>query len=151
MKRYADKPFAMLGVNSDDPSRLKSILDAKTVTWKNWADGPRGPIAVQWHIQSIPTIYVLDQKGVIRYKNVRGKELEEAVAKLLGDEGTPSDKAENEAKSSLAARAPWQEAGGRIGQGELVAGWQETGCRQDAFRQWTSNDRHADQQNHRFP
>ena len=32
-----------------------------------------------------PTIYVLDQKGVIRYRDVRDEEMEEAVLKLLAE------------------------------------------------------------------
>ena len=30
-----------------------------------------------------PTIYLLDAKGVIRYKNLRGKELDEAIDLLV--------------------------------------------------------------------
>jgi S1-C subfamily serine protease/thiol-disulfide isomerase/thioredoxin len=84
VERHADKPFALLGVNCDDPSRLKKVLDAKTVIWKNWADGPQGPIAKQWYIEGFPTLFVLDREGVIRYKDVRGEELEKAVGELLG-------------------------------------------------------------------
>ena len=32
-----------------------------------------------------PTIYVLDAKGVIRYKNVRGEAMDQAVDTLLAE------------------------------------------------------------------
>ena len=32
-----------------------------------------------------PTIYVLDEKGVIRYKNARGEEMDRAVDALLDE------------------------------------------------------------------
>jgi hypothetical protein len=35
-------------------------------------------------VRSWPTIYVLDHKGVIRYKDVQDKKLDEAVDELLG-------------------------------------------------------------------
>jgi thiol-disulfide isomerase/thioredoxin len=112
-KRYADKPFAVLGVNCDEPSRLKSVLDSKAVTWKNWSDGPRGPISKQWRIQGFPTIFVLDQKGIIRYKDVRGKELENAIAKLLGADGKTAEKA-----GGAANKADTGDVGKKKGEGE---------------------------------
>jgi hypothetical protein len=39
-----------------------------------------------------PTIYVLDQNGVIRYKNVREKAMDEAVDALLAKLDKPDQK-----------------------------------------------------------
>jgi S1-C subfamily serine protease/thiol-disulfide isomerase/thioredoxin len=83
VSKYVGKPFAILGVNCDEAARLKRVLDAKTVTWRNWADGPAGPISAHWHVDGFPTLFVLDQNGVIRYRNVRGYDLENAVAELM--------------------------------------------------------------------
>ena len=33
---------------------------------------PSGPIATAWNVHGWPTIYVLDDKGVMRYKDVTG-------------------------------------------------------------------------------
>jgi hypothetical protein len=38
-----------------------------------------------WQVTAFPTIYVLDAHGVIRYKDVRGEELEKAVNALLAE------------------------------------------------------------------
>ena len=35
------------------------------------------------NISFYPTIYVIDAKGTIRYKNIRGEELEKAIETLL--------------------------------------------------------------------
>src|SRR5260370_5755065 len=87
VKRLADKPFALLGINSDkDKDDLKKAMEEEKITWRSWWNGPqgtKGPIAKKWNVQSWPTIYILDQKGVIRYKNVRGEKMDEAVDKLL--------------------------------------------------------------------
>lgn len=85
VKRLEGRPFALLGVNSDRPgSNLKAFVQAERITWRNWQDGgQRGPIATFYGIRAWPTIYVLDADGVIRYKNVRGRQLDMAVDALL--------------------------------------------------------------------
>ena len=40
---------------------------------------------LDWDVKAFPTIYVLDAKGVVRYKNVRGHDMEEAVNTLLAE------------------------------------------------------------------
>ncbi len=88
VKRLADKPFTLLGINSDpDREDLKSVLEDEQITWRSWWDGgsTNGPIATNWHVRSWPTIYVLDHKGVIRYKNVRGEDMDKAVETLLAE------------------------------------------------------------------
>ena len=85
VQRLAGKPFTLLGINSDQSrSALQKIIREQGITWPQIFDGSRGPIAKQWNVKSFPTIYVIDQKGVIRYRNVRGEALEKAVAGLLG-------------------------------------------------------------------
>jgi hypothetical protein len=38
-------------------------------------------------VRTFPTVFVLDPKGVIRSKHLRGSELEKAVEKLLAEAG----------------------------------------------------------------
>jgi len=86
VKRLEGKPFALLGINSDrDREKLKEVLKKEEITWRSWWDGGStcGPIASKWNVTGWPTIYVLDAKGVIRYRDVREKKLDEAVDKLL--------------------------------------------------------------------
>ncbi len=85
--RLKDKPFALIGVNSDaDKVELKPHLVEEKITWRSFWNGPKGtsgPISGKWNVRSWPTIYVLDHKGVIRFKNVRGEEMDKAVDQLL--------------------------------------------------------------------
>jgi hypothetical protein len=80
-----DKPFALLGINSDgDAETLKPILAKNGIRWRQAVDGATdGPLATRWNVQGWPTIYVLDAKGVIRHRDLRGEELEAAVLKLV--------------------------------------------------------------------
>jgi len=84
-KRLEGKPFALLGVNSDSKERVRQAMKKENITWRSWWDGGStdGPIANAWNVSGWPTIYVLDAKGVIRHKNVRGEEMDKAVDALL--------------------------------------------------------------------
>ena len=93
--RLSDKPFALIGVNSDqDRDDLKDIMKKEQITWRSFWDGgsTNGPIATAWNVSGWPTIYVLDHKGVIRYKNVRGEAMDQAVDKLLEEMSTAGAK-----------------------------------------------------------
>ena len=85
VKRLEDKPFALLGVNSDPLKKVKAAMKRENLTWRSWWDGgdTQGPIATAWNVSGWPTIYVLDHRGVIRYKNVRGEAMDKAVDTLL--------------------------------------------------------------------
>ena len=87
VKRLADEPFALIGVNSDgDKEALKKTLVKENITWRsfwNGPDGTRGMISARWNVTGWPTIYILDHKGVIRFKGPRGEAMDEAVDQLL--------------------------------------------------------------------
>ena len=86
VERLADKPFALLGVNSDsDRQELKKVQEKEQITWRSWWDGgsTEGPIAHKWNVTAWPAIYVLDHKGVIRFMHVREQTLDRAVETLL--------------------------------------------------------------------
>ncbi len=89
VKRLADAPFALIGVNSDaDKDALRPRMAEENITWRSFWNGPKGtggPISESWNVQSWPTIYVLDENGVIRFKNVRGDAMDEAVDTLLAE------------------------------------------------------------------
>ena len=56
------------------------------MTWASFWNGPKGsagPLARAWNVRHWPTIYVLDDRGVIRFKNPTPKELNAAVDELL--------------------------------------------------------------------
>ncbi|MFT7617558.1 MAG: hypothetical protein ACI97A_001197 [Planctomycetota bacterium] len=88
VKRLANKPFALIGINSDkDREKLKKTLIEKNITWRSFWNGgsTSGPISTKWNVSGWPTIYVLDAKGMIRYKGVRGEAMDKAVDGLLAE------------------------------------------------------------------
>jgi len=87
VERMKDKPFAMLGVNSDrDREELKTFLTNENIGWQMWFEGGTdGPISTRWNVHAWPTIYVLDAEGKIRFKNVRGEAMDHAVDELMAE------------------------------------------------------------------
>ena len=86
VKRLEGKSFALIGINSDaDRKQLKEVMKKEQITWRSFWDGGKigGPIATRWNVHAWPTIYVLDQQGVIRAKQLRGSALDKKVDELM--------------------------------------------------------------------
>ena len=91
VERLKDRPFALLGINSDaDREQARAVVAREGVNWRSWFDGGRvdGPIAEEWHVRGWPTIIVLDRAGVIRYTGLPHhvpSPLNDAVDSLLAE------------------------------------------------------------------
>jgi thiol-disulfide isomerase/thioredoxin len=70
--RFADKPFALVGVNSDvNTWTARQQVQELGVSWPSWwdaGDARGGPIAQRWNVHALPTTYVIDRRGVIRFR-----------------------------------------------------------------------------------
>ncbi len=87
VEKLKDQPFALIGVNSDkDKSYYAQQQQEMGVSWRSFWCGEKGTggaIPTKWGVTGWPTIYILDHKGVIRFKNLRNEKMEEAVVQLL--------------------------------------------------------------------
>jgi hypothetical protein len=85
------KPFALLGVNSDTSLKnLKAFEPTDAFPGRSWWDGGIGGLLARtWQVPGWPACFVLDQRGVIRFVHVTGKELDRAVDELM-QQLTPS-------------------------------------------------------------
>ena len=83
--RLKDKAFVLLSVNTDqEKATLQKAIAAGEITWRCWRDGgTTGPITTKWLVKEFPTTYVLDHKGVIRFKDLKDQPLDDAVDRLL--------------------------------------------------------------------
>ncbi len=74
VKEMKDRPFALIGVNSDaDKEKLRPRMKEENITWRsfwNGLEGTSGPISAEWNVTGWPTLYVIDHNGVIRAKSV---------------------------------------------------------------------------------
>ena len=89
LERYKGENVVLLGVNSDE--ELETIREAKErerLHYRTWWDGDTdGPISTEWDVWMWPSVFILDEDGVIRFVNRRGDGMIEAVDQLL-EEGT---------------------------------------------------------------
>ena len=86
VEKMKDRPFALLGVNTDNQAKLEELVTKGTVTWRTWADGQQGPIATDWGVGGFPQIYLIDHQGVVRklYGGVPDeKDFQESIETLV--------------------------------------------------------------------
>jgi peroxiredoxin len=89
VEHFKHRPFVLIGVNGDE--KLAAATQAVTkhsIPWRsfwNGTEGAGGPIARDWNVRSWPTVYVIDQKGIIRHKYLQGKRLDDPLEKLVAE------------------------------------------------------------------
>ncbi|MCS6976107.1 MAG: TlpA family protein disulfide reductase [Gemmatales bacterium] len=93
-EKMKDKPFVLLGVNSDrNRERVKQFVKERDVTWRSWWNGgsPAGPISAKYGVQGWPTLYLIDDKGIVRARWVGApspQELDKTVEEWVAKVGT---------------------------------------------------------------
>jgi hypothetical protein len=93
VKRLEGKPFALIGVNSDDSREtVKSARVSENLSWRSFWNGGStdGPISRAWGVRGWPSIWVIDAKGIVRKKfegAPQGDILDQAVDQLLREMG----------------------------------------------------------------
>ncbi len=88
VEKLKDKPFTLVSISADEEKEtLTNFLAKEKMPWTHWWSGSSGGILEDWDVQYYPTIYVIDAKGIIRHKDLRGAELEKAVEELLVEAG----------------------------------------------------------------
>jgi len=83
---YHGAGFEIIGVSLDsDRDALVNYTQAHGMTWPQYFDGQgwQNKLAVKYGVESIPMNYLLDRRGVILGKSLRGTELGAAVAKAV--------------------------------------------------------------------
>jgi peroxiredoxin len=85
-QKYQDKNFTILSVSldSDEKSWLRAI-EADGMEWNHVSDLKKweSSIIPVYHLDAIPMTYLLDDKGIIIGKNLRGADLENKLAEVL--------------------------------------------------------------------
>lgn len=81
--KYADRPFALIGVNGDvNREMIRPVLAVEKITWRSFWTGERGPagaIPADWNVTAWPTVFLIDHQGVIRARQMNDELLEELV------------------------------------------------------------------------
>ena len=93
-ERMKDQPFILIGINSDPPQKMFEIIQKEKITWPTLLDDYNQPnsINAQWYVQGWPTIFLIDEKGVIRRHwvgspgdEIIDQQVQELLKKASGD------------------------------------------------------------------
>jgi len=87
VKKYANRPFVLIGVNADqDPLKARRLAQEQGLTMRSfWTgpDGPEGPIPTAWHLRGWPMVFILDHEGIIRHKSHGGPKVDPTIEKWV--------------------------------------------------------------------
>jgi peroxiredoxin len=90
VQRMKDRPFAIVGVNGDDPKELPDLLKKNPIPWRSLRNQRKdgATISREWNLKGWPTLFLIDAKGVIRHRWIGSpgdKVLDKAVEALVGE------------------------------------------------------------------
>jgi peroxiredoxin len=87
-KKFNREGFEIIGISLDsDREALEKFIKTYDMTWPQYFDGKgwQNGLAEQYRVRAIPATYLIDKKGKIRYRSLRGAELESAVERLINE------------------------------------------------------------------
>jgi thiol-disulfide isomerase/thioredoxin len=87
--KYKSQGLEIISYSIDDKETAwKTAIEKDQMTWKHASNliGWKDEIALNYQIESIPTLFILDSQGVIVGKNFYGNDLEEKIIILLNNQ-----------------------------------------------------------------
>jgi peroxiredoxin len=82
----ASGDFVVIGVSLDgDEAIVRKFIDKKEIPWTQIVGGPvpGNPVAESYNVVGIPATYLLDRNGKVIATDIRGRQLEVELQKLL--------------------------------------------------------------------
>lgn len=87
-EQYHDRGFDVVGINLDqDTNKMNAYLAKEDIPWKvlhTKGAGWKHPVAVEYGIRGVPTMFLVDRNGRIISVNARGKNLGRLLNSLIG-------------------------------------------------------------------
>jgi len=94
-RKYADKPFQLVGISSDDDADVwRTFVAAQHMDWAEYLDST-DRVQQAFQIESFPTYVVVDRDGVIRFRqsgfgDTSAEEIEDAINSALKRRSDPA-------------------------------------------------------------
>lgn len=85
-KKHHKNGFEIIGISLDrSRMALDRYVEANDMDWPQYFDGKywQNDLVTMYSVKAIPATFLIDRQGVIRYRSLRGKQLDEAVSKLV--------------------------------------------------------------------
>jgi peroxiredoxin/predicted negative regulator of RcsB-dependent stress response len=87
-KKYNNRGFEIIGISLDsDEKAFENYVATNDMKWPQFFDGKgwQNEVAEKYKVRAIPATFLIGKDGKIRYRSLRGPELEKAIEKLLGE------------------------------------------------------------------
>ncbi len=80
-----DKPFALIGVNSDSVEDAKDAVQRNDLNWRSFQNSgdDRPDFSEDWAVEGWPTVVILDAERKIRYRGHDGMAATAVAEKLV--------------------------------------------------------------------
>ena len=88
-KKFQNRPFIVIGVNSDSVKELRDLEADGTIPWINFSD-PANKLAAEYRVGARPLVYVLDGERKIHYAGAPGSFTELTAEALLSEMPAPA-------------------------------------------------------------
>ena len=88
-KKFQNRPFIVIGVNSDSVKELRDLEADGTIPWINFSD-PANKLAAEYRVGTRPLVYVLDGERKIHYAGAPGSFTELTAEALLSEIKPPA-------------------------------------------------------------
>ena len=85
--KYHNQGLEVVGVNLDvQRQQLEGFLRANKIPWPQYFDGQawNSPLAKKYRVTAVPTMFLVDKKGILRSMDVQGR-LESEITRLLAE------------------------------------------------------------------
>lgn len=91
---FRDDGFAIVGIAYDEAVALARFLDEWKIDWPQILEeqGGANEILRTWGILGFPSTFLLDEEGIVRYRQLRHYELERKLAYYIGFAGIAGDR-----------------------------------------------------------
>jgi peroxiredoxin len=87
-QKYHDQGFEVIGISLDqDRQQLEKFIRIRNLPWPQYFDGKfrETKLALNYGVSQLPTTFLLDRRGTIIAKDLRGDALDAAVAQALAN------------------------------------------------------------------
>jgi len=94
--KYKSKDVVFIGISLDkDLEKWKQFIKTENMDWFHVADGKfwSNAIAQQYGVESIPSVWVIDNMGVIKGKHLYGGEVESTIEQVVSKLNAPAKSA----------------------------------------------------------
>ncbi len=91
---FRDDSFAMIGIAYDEADKLDRFLKEWEIDWPQILEEQQGPNETlrTWGIVGFPSTFLLDEDGIVRYRQLRHYTLEQKLADYIGFSGKAGDR-----------------------------------------------------------